>query len=161
MGIMSLLSSTSATSPLPHRHWGAREPQPLGHWGAREPGSHSPSAYTEDAINPGLFPPFPFSLATSPGRSVQPRRKPSRTHIPLPHSPPAQVAQKSLPAGDVGMGQLLPHPIKLPLHHLESREETTRAAPLSCTCSAPLGDAWHRMPADPWLPRAALPLAFP
>lgn len=125
--------------------------------GTGELGSHSPLAYTEDALNPGSF---PFSLATGSGRSVQSWRKPSGTHIPLPPSPPVQVAEKSLPAGDVGMGQLLPHPIKLPLHHPESREETTRAALLGCMRSAPLGDAWHRTPVAPWLPGAALPLIF-
>lgn len=59
--------------------------------------------------------------------------------------------EKSLPDGDVGMGQLLPHSIKLPFHHLQSQEETTRAALLGCTRLAPLGNAWH------WMPAALLP----
>lgn len=122
------------------------------------PGSHSSSAYAEDALNPWSFP-----LPLFPGheRSVQPQCKPSRTRIPLPPSPPLQVAQKSLPAGDVGMGQLLPHPIELLFHHLERWEGTTRAAPLGCTHSAPFGNAWHQTLVAPQLPRAVLPLLFP
>lgn len=37
----------------------------------------------------------------------------------LPLSSQTLEVEKSLPAGGVGMGQLLPHPIELPLHHLE------------------------------------------
>lgn len=100
--------------------------------------SQSPSAYAEDALNPKVFPPLPFSQAISTGRSVQPQCKPSRTHIPL---APVLAGEKSLPNGGVGMGQLLAHPIKLSFHHLERQEETTKAALLGCTRSAPLGSS--------------------
>lgn len=54
------------------------------------------------------------------------------------------------------MGQLLAHSIKLSFHHLERQEEITKAALLGCTCSAPLGNTWHWMPAAPLLPRVTL-----
>lgn len=141
-GISSLLSTTGAAFLLPHGCRGAAALQ-----------------LTLKMLEIQRC--SPFSLAIGPGRSVQLQHKPTRTRIPLPHSPPAQVVEKSLPAGGVGIGQLLPHPIKLPLHHLESQEETLRAAPLGCTHSAPLSDPWHWMLAVPRLPGAALPLAFP
>lgn len=112
--------------------------------------SQSPSACAEDALNPkGFTPPPPFALF--PGR--QPRHKPSRTRIPL---RPVLLVEKSLPGGGTGMGQLLAHSIELSFHHLESREETTKAPLLGCTRSAPLGNAWHWMPAAPLLPGATL-----
>lgn len=115
--------------------------------------SQSPSGYAEDALNPKVFSPLPLF----PGHqhwevSPAPVQAPQDPHP----APSGTGSGESLPNGDVGMGQLLAHSIKLSFHHLESQEEITKAALLGCTRSAPLGNAWHRMPAAPLLFGATL-----